>query len=209
METKTINIFTFDELTEEAKEKAIEKFRSNDDYFWDDDNRKVLDEFEKNFPVNIGTWEYGYHKYINFTMESFENDEQVLEFTGQRLATWLWNNYKDVLYKGKYYSKGNYTYVNPENVNDYKYEYKQRYSRVLLEENCLTGYCVGYDILKPLHDFIKKPNNSDTFESLLNDCLESWLDSCHKDYEYSQSDEAITETIEANEYYFDEEGELQ
>jgi hypothetical protein len=42
----------------------------------------------------------------------------------------------------------------------------------------------------------------------LNDLLTDYVDIMDKDYEYLTSDEAVVETIEANDYHFTEKGEL-
>jgi len=42
----------------------------------------------------------------------------------------------------------------------------------------------------------------------MHDCLHNWLFGCRDDYEYQLSDESIIENIQANEYEFDEDGNL-
>ena len=44
METITLNLYKFDELSAEAQQKVIKKFLNSDrDYFWGDDNKKTLE----------------------------------------------------------------------------------------------------------------------------------------------------------------------
>ena len=67
--------------------------------------------------------------------------------------------------------------------------------------------CEGdYDILKPLHEFLKNPIETD-LETILSDCLEEWRIAVKNDYESQQEDEYISEHLIANEYEFTEEGE--
>jgi hypothetical protein len=72
----------------------------------------------------------------------------------------------------------------------------------------LTGYCIDYDILKPLYDFIKTPNDSETLEDILYDCLQSWVYACQDDYETQRSFEYVSEFLDANNFEFTENGEL-
>jgi len=199
MKTATINIYKFSELPEETQEKIILSWRDNDDYFWSSENKDTLDAFEEIFPVKIKKWEYDYHNFIDF---DFTETKEIENLTEQRLATYLWNNYKKKLFKGKYYSNTGY-------YDDKKqYHYKKRYSKIILEHSCvLTGYCIDDDILEPIYKFLDKPTNIN-FYDLMNDCLQSWVYACNKDYEYWLSEESIKEDILNNDYDFTEDGKI-
>ena len=203
MRTEKIKIYKFNELTDEAKEKAIEDYRNTDNYFFGSENEASLKAFENIFPILIGRWSYGGDRGdgISFSMEC-----DIAELSGQRLATYIWNNYRDQIYKGKYYSSravptGRTT---PPMIN-----YKYRYSKCTLEEGYnLTGYCADEYLLQPIFDFLKQPVSTMTFEDLMRECLDEWIDKCTKDVEYQYSDEYIEDTLEANEYEFYETGEI-
>lgn len=68
MRTETIGLYKFDELSDEAKEVAVNWWLKCEasDYVWDRNNRETLKQFEEIFPVKVTNWEYGYHNYINF-----------------------------------------------------------------------------------------------------------------------------------------------
>lgn len=72
----------------------------------------------------------------------------------------------------------------------------------------LSGYCGDYDILKPIADFIAKPNQSTNFEGLINECFESWAKGIQADYEHWLSEEAIKEDIEIGGYVFTDNGRI-
>jgi len=201
MREKTIKLYEFDELSDEAKEKAIENAQSSFDYLSHDDNKAVIEWFKKTFPVNIKNWEYGGYRGSQITWE-FYADQDIDELSGWRLATYFWNNHKTDLYKGKYYSTSGYYDENK------KYHYKFRYSNIILTENCPTGLWLGYEILKPIFDFMKNPNDS-TFWDIMNDCLHEWVFACDKDVEGFYSDENIAELLSINNYEFDENGKIQ
>ncbi|KKK75543.1 hypothetical protein LCGC14_2872630, partial [marine sediment metagenome] len=46
------------------------------------------------------------------------------------------------------------------------------------------------------------------YHELMQKCFDKWIDSCNKDYEYSQGFEYFKETSEANEWKYMENGKL-
>ena len=174
--------YTFDELSPEVQEKVISSWRNDDQYPWDSENVDTLKRFADIFPVEIKNYEYRFNNsHINWKLS--EVNPPVAAFTGLRLRTWLLNNYYNTLYQGKRYYASNYT--------------KKRVSKVIIEQaDCpLTGYCMDYDILQPIWDFVKNPNTYQTLGDILQDCLNSWLSACQKDYKYWNSSESIKEDI--------------
>ena len=205
MRTEKIKIYKFNELTDEGREKAIDNYRnSGNDYHFGSENEASLKAFENIFPIKIGNWSYGGDRSdgISFTMQC---DDNIAELSGQRLATYIWNNYRQI-YKGKYYSSRSIPTgrTTPPMIN-----YKYRYSKCTLEEGYnFTGYCADIYLLKTIYDFMKQPVSTMTFEDLMRECLDEWISQCTKDVEYQNSDENIEETLEANEYEFYETGEI-
>jgi hypothetical protein len=210
MKTIDVNLYKFSELSEEAKEKAIQKWR-NDNYNYQpwfiDEANKSFEKFADLFSIDWRNIDYC-EPYRN--EYSIKLDDQIKELSGQRLATYIWNNFKRDLFKGKFYFKDCYTYPNGKKTEDnrqYK-RYIKRYSKIFLDNSCvLTGVCYDQDLLQPIYDFLNKPTDID-FETLLNDCIYSLCHSVSAEIEYQSSDEAIIETIEANDYDFLENGEL-
>lgn len=189
--TKTITIYSVNELSEAALNHAHENFLSNGDYyFWADENRASLDGFCKVFPVQHRDYDYGDRNYINSTTNV---EDQIEALRGVWLRTYILNNYWGEIMKPKYlgYIKG-----------------KPRYSRVQKEISCpFTGYCMDHALIDPLEAFIKQPNNSSSLSDLLTDCLENWVQSCGKDVEGSQSLEYFKDHAQANEYEYDINGD--
>lgn len=184
-----------------AKEKAIEWYRNNmsqyDTEFYDEAHNSVK-EFHKIF----GTKERR-NAWLDFTVGHI--DDNILNLKGLRLRKYIWNNFKNYLYKGKYYStSGKYD----ENG---KYTYKKRYSRIILESECvLTGRCYDNCILQPIYDFLNwsRPDydSYQDIENLFNDCFSN-IRKCLEDEEQSRyGDDYIIETITANEYEFTADG---
>ena len=63
------------------------------------------------------------------------------------------------------------------------------------------------EILAPIFDFMRKPNNNTSFKDLLNDCFEAWVTACNNDIDSQNSDEYISENLESNDYEYTEDGE--
>ena len=202
IKTLTYEVYTVDELSPDALERAHMDYLSDGDYYyWADESISTLREFEDIFPVRVRDYDCGYNNYVNFEMYYCFEDE-VYDFTGTRLAKWLWNNYRDRLYKGKYYST-------PGKYVDDKYTYKSRHSKIILDNCCpLTGYCADDAILEPIYKFMASPDNYQTPEDIMNDCLQSWVYACRDDVDASESLESFIDTAQANEWTFTKEGKL-
>jgi hypothetical protein len=203
MRTEKIKIYKFNELSDEAKEKAIEDYRNQDHYFFGSDNEASLKAFENIFPIKIRDWSYGGNRGdgIKYTLKC---DDTIAGLSGQRLATYIWNNYREI-YKGKYYSS---KMIPTGRDTPPMYNYKFRYSKCTLETGYnLTGYCADSYLLDTIFDFMNKPTDR-TFEELMNDCLNEWISQCTKDIEYNNSEECIENNFEDNEYEFYETGEM-
>ena len=135
-------------------------------------------------------WEYDQWNY-SITSE-FTGTEGEGALRGPRLAAWLWNNHHRVLATRKVYTKGK----------------TSRTSRIIYEQpSCVfTGYSMDEDLLDPIRAFMKNPKRWKTLEDLLDDCLQAWGKSARDDCKWMNEDAQVDETIEANEYEFDEEG---
>lgn len=70
-----------------------------------------------------------------------------------------------------------------------------------------TGVCWDENLLDGIAEFMRKPYRTD-FESLLYSCCEDLRNAVENESEYQYSDEAIDESIRANEYEFTNQGEI-
>ena len=220
MRTIELKLYKFEELSEEAKQKAIEDWRSNDtEIAWASENRQTMEKFAEIFPIKVTNWSYGgCGEGVSFR---FTADDYIEELSGQRLATYIWNNYKSDLFKGKYYHsqkfgltdhrlihrrvKSKQITTNCPNKGKWSNSY---YSGIFIETSCvLTGYYMDDVILDPIYKFLDKPTNQN-FRELLEDCFNEWIKACNQDVEWQNSDKYIIETIEANGYEFTEDGTL-
>lgn len=198
MKTITINIYSFNELSEEAKKSALQDFCDTGEYFLADENAESLKEFQNFLPVNVKNWQYGGGKYIRYSLTC---EEAVQNLYGQRLRTYILNNYYSILYEQKPYGK---YFKSASGV----WKYPKRSNIFYIQTSCpFTGYVMDESLLQPIREFIDKPDNS-TFSELIHKCLNNWLNECESDYDYFFSLENYSEHCEANDYEFDECGNI-
>lgn len=82
METVQIDIFTFDELSESAKEKAREWWRSDcDPLAWSDESRGSIEAFCDHFGVKLKEWEV-----CPYSSPIYSTDAENRHFRGLRLS---------------------------------------------------------------------------------------------------------------------------
>lgn len=191
-ETRTYEIYPLNELSGEAQEKAHRQWMENFEYPWGKENRDTLKAFEEVFKIEVERWSYDTCTYTYRFTSYYSEEEDNLK--GVRLLKYLVNNYWDVLYIPKVNWKHSYD--------------KRRRSRIFVTDCCvLTGYCFDHNILNPIYDFLKSPDNTTLYE-LMDNCLDSFFKACMDDAEYMISMEAFADECEANEYEFLSDGTL-
>ena len=208
---KVINICTFDELSQTAKDEAISTYRDSGML----DNSFIYDEAHNSvtaFNGLFGTKEGG-RSWLDIRTSHI--DDNICQLKGLRLRTYIINNFGSELYKGKYYSLwSKIDFPFNKNFNANRAALKQRHSKVMLEHNCvLTGVCYDDSILQPIYDIIHSYSEDKhahvTFEMLMNDCIQTLEKDLQTEEDYRNSDENIISEIEANAYTFTEDGEIE
>jgi hypothetical protein len=213
MKTISINLYQFDELSEEAKQNAIDHFRESELFytpFYVDEANNTLEKFCDIFSIKYRSIDY---------LEPYRNDysihldDNILALTGQRLANYIWNNHKKDIFKGKYYGKLVKTFKDGSPIEVSKehpagMRHIKRYSKILLDNSCvLTGVCYDQDVLDPIYKFLEHPKEL-TIEELIDRCIKNLCKSVRSEYEYQTSNEGLTEYINNNDYWFTIDGEL-
>lgn len=187
VETRAVIAYQYSELSDEAKVKAREWYFDGWEMPWAGEWRDTLRAFEAQFPVKVKEWEcstWGL-SYIRADVcpgEDFDADEMK----GVRAWKWLISRGYDRIRTGK------------------------GLAPVAGEETgicSLTGFCGDADILEPLSHFLRRPDLSKSLRGVFMDCLESWLRAFEADCEYQESEECLAETMDANGYEFDANGD--
>lgn len=152
-ETRTYEVYNLHELTREAQAKAHSHWAEHFDYGWADENEKTLQTFEQTFNIKVDRWSYDSCTYYYRFTSHYSEEEDNLK--GTRLLKYLVNNYWNDLYIPKTYWSRNYK--------------KKRKSRVFVTDDCvLTGYYMDYEILQPIYDFLKSPDQTTLYELMDN-----------------------------------------
>lgn len=196
MRTETINIYTYDELSEDAKKHAREQLHHvNIHHDWWD---SVYDWFieaagvlgftvsEKNINFSgfwsqgdgasfTGSWERPDESVVDIIKKMYpmETDLQEIAVAVTKIPVWIDDEWGD---------------GGDQNSSDRIV--RQHYGGCYVHENTVCA-----EQIQELTDTVVRP-------------LCQWLyRKLEEDYEYLTSDEAVAEAIEENEYEFDEDGE--
>jgi len=217
MKTIELKIYSFSELSEEAQQKAISNYRNNgiDCQYIYDEAYQTIKKANELFNIKEGR-----NSWLVFSLSHI--DDNIMNLKGLRLRKYLINNFE--LYKGKFYAAiGDNRIINHPCIKVHKYDMNKGarvsssnfyYSRIQKENSCiLTGVCYDDSFLGPMYDFINDYRNFpsanyQTFEDIIQYCFDSLKKDLESEEEYRNSDEAIKEEIEANEYEFTEDGKI-
>ncbi len=205
-----VEIFKYEELSDSVRKKVINHYRdTNTDMPWNKENIKSLTEFIKIFPVKLKNFSYSEYQadvFWEFTDSNVEN------FSYIRLIKYLWNNYSNKIYNGKYLKSFRtskeifHTKVESILINNTYWNVYRSLDLKEYESN-LTGYYMDDVLFQEIWDFIKVPDKR-TFKELLEDCFGKWTYEVKKDLEYQNSDEYINGIFISLDYNFRKNGDI-
>lgn len=209
MKTIEINLYKFDELSEQAKQRAIENERLNgiDTSFIYDEARNKVEWFCDIF--NCFSDSRNWLEYNYFDAEH----EEILSFTDERLRKFIINNFWHDLHIGKYYSLWSKKDQNPHYTPNGSAPWgklKTRYSKNNIRAFMrFTGVCYDESILQPIYEFLDgKGYELYTIDELFTACFQKLSNDIDNQIEAMLSDEYISEQLQCNDYNFLESGEI-
>ena len=184
METRTYNVYKFDELSKDGKEKALKNLQdiNIDGDFWCE---CILDDWKEKLK------KHGF------------NDAEIF-FSG------FWSQGDGACFDASVnldqYLKGQYRVLRDKDLtarvvkNDHGYHYSHGRTRYLqIDENNIELTARQSNLVDKLQAKL---------EALRLDLSQKIYEQLKEQFEYMQSDEAIIETIEANDYDFTEDGKI-
>ena len=193
MRVEELKIYTFEELSKDAQEKAIEDYRTRRDCFiFSYELGQSLIAIINAINCNYKLYSYDGIEY-RITLTSKE-DEEVLNLKGVRAYKFIYNNYIKPYRKGKYLTH---------------YKNKAIYSKVIFNyDSVFTG--VGFDVVlfdcfKEFTELIKNGKNL-TIQDFINLVAEKYGEVWTNSNEYELSNEFIIDTFINNDYEFLEDG---
>lgn len=205
MRTIRAKVYKFNELSNEGKEKAIERYRNKDNY---DGNFDEIEESVKKV-VELFNLKTGRND-----IRTGHIDDSILELKGVRLYKYIVNNYWSELFTPTYIKSVDRELRCKQFICEVNKDYKGNpytmlFSKIKTDNSCvLTGVCYDNDILQPVYDFLKMPDKTTTFADLISDIEGAITKTYSNEEEWINSDEYIQEQIEANEYEFTADGRM-
>lgn len=193
MRTITFKTYTFDELTPEAREKAIENVRDGvadiNQCFVNDELCEGLKYLESAMSIKlrdaeIDAWSYRFNFVMKDEWKDLEDDPRFLCRYLDRLADNTW--------EGKYYSK----------------RQKSRTSKVLFSHWQFSGMWYNEAFSREMNWRFEYVRDGFSIREFVDSVLTEFFIAGQRELEYCYTDEAITDTILANNYEFLENGTM-
>lgn len=220
MRTKTIKLYKLDELSYDARARALRDYQervASWDIPWQEETIESLKAvIEATAGVKLKDWSIGAYNRGNFLRVEFSQDEAA-ELSGPRAMAWLENNLLSGL---RVSGAARFSDESPKNT---RAERTARFWRVRkggqLDHDSigrrgltgtipacpLTGYCMDDDYLEELQKSVKSGSTlKEAFQGLADVAMHALESEC----EYQQSEEAFKERADINEMEFNEDGEL-
>lgn len=152
-----VKLYSFNELSDDAKEKAIEKARERHcDWYWDIVREEIsaLSDIaytmgaDKNVSYQFSTCSYSY---VEFSFGDIADDLEDI-----RALKYIYNNFIAPFVKGKYYSThGKYI--------DGKYCYKHKHSKAIKEFSSVSGLYIDFIVHDIYLEYINNIKNHVSF----------------------------------------------
>lgn len=204
------NIYQYDELSAEAKEKAVDNVRETIGSmlcdFDADDYRSALNEIEKIFEIKVYDWCVGYPG--TYSRWRFNENSRFSDLSDNpRFLVRYLNEVEQYCRKGRYYSSP-FRECPKSEEHPNGWTYTKRYSKVMFERNyCLTGTWTSSVVDNytgdKRWDYVRKHR---TIEDFIDDMLYDFFKQWERDQECNYEDDAIIDTILGNDYEFTEDG---
>ena len=223
MKSINVDVFTFDELSDEVKAKMVEdnryEFQGDAMYMdWEDMWRPTIEKFEEIFNVDLGINDrYGWGYRVSFNEEYFFDNGEVSDFpdcngqysirmdelSGEKLRNYIDTIFSDCM-KGKYYSTGG-KFVDDNGKQEYRY--KKRYSKIMKEwNNCpLTGCCSDIPILAPIAEYLNHKQGGYGWRKEDGTINKSWNHYTFQDLMEACAASIINEIEASSDYYLRDE----
>ena len=183
MRIKEIKCYEFNELSDEAKEKAIESFTYDMEYFGSDQALESIKQGLRHFDASL---DYYSIDWLNANASHFKIS--INEEIGLLSFVRLWK------------------YIN-QNYRNYYCKYDKKIKPLLPGSCPFTGVYFDEEFLDEIREFMKKPDHR-TFKGLLFNAVQNVLQAAEREFEHQQSEEYLLGHFNAIEYEFDEYGNM-
>ncbi len=228
MKKVEINVYSYGELSAEAKERARKYYNRNQPYWMDKELNDVIEAFEEAFYVDVKYEVSPYSAKAKVYPNGFYDHDELYQLSGNRARAWFWNNRGDLIIRPRtrFYAKKDGKWNLAVTKNSVKKESAVFFKRVIDGISPWTGSFLDTETLEPLARFClglkwddkqkkyvqarydRMTDNCYTVETVLDECVRALMRVVQKDWEYQLSEECFAETCEANEFMFYETGRM-
>lgn len=191
---RTISLYTFNELSDVAKAKAIENYRQykSGDQFDFSEYKESLRAFCDDLCVEVRDWSYG----LGGCDVRYEinHSSDVEDLSGVRAYKWIINNVTAFNMRRRVYLE--YREVNNHGFNQ-KASFIKWVSGVFNASDVCpyTGVCYDESLLKPFRDFLIKPDDR-TIADLIREAMDGYCSDMLDELESRESDEYLRDELE-------------
>ena len=196
-------VYNFNELSDEAKEKAVAAHRFDFCDAWSRENWASIQAIAKACSLEVVSNNYNDTGFSRFVLEvnDYNNHYAIAGLHGSRAMAYIYNNWIMPNMRGKYYSA-----LVSRNEREV---YKKRYSKCTFVFECpFTGYGLDNCIPEAYNEFcelIRKNTEANIIEfiGILSQHVQKWLQS---DYDNAINAENVASMLDCNGYEFFENG---
>lgn len=196
----TVDVYNFSELSEEVQQKVIENSRERIGTFLtecdDGDYEGSLDAFCKEFDVSAGRWQVGCPTYYNL---SFKYDEiyeglSAEDVKGKLLWRFLDHHRDDLISPTTYYGWETHNDNNKKHRQS-RVNYNAKYGGIVEDGMSLTGVYSDYELLKPIMEWRKHPDEDTSLYDLMDECLGNFFADWKRTRDANYEDEAVRDIL--------------
>lgn len=191
-------VYSYDELSDEAKRVAVEKSRQSVgdvcSEFDSDEYRTTLNKIEQIFGIAVKKWEVGLcsRPWFEFSFDDYSYNEG--EDCGDLLLRYLNREILPHVNNFKYYSKGRNHKRSKAVLDPYGYSY------------CLTGCWCDIAVDDALNNMWDAVRRGDSCYDFVNNMLHNFFHNWQRDMEAVYEDDYVAEHISENGDEFYEDG---
>ena len=197
--TNTFNVFRFDELSDEAKEKAIDDFRYDHDFAWQEDIVESIRAIAKAMNCHASWYSYDGITY-NVTFD-FDFSDNIENLKGKRAYAYIYNNFLFPNRSAKTYWLDNIIHC------DGRKNWSRKSKLFFGWDDCpFTGYCADYCFIEAWREWVKDFNKNSTVEDFIITVADKLGKEWTSDNEYQMSDEYIIEMFDIHDVEFLKDG---
>lgn len=196
MRTISVNLYSFDELSNAAKERALNYFRKDiDNYIDSSDIINTIEKIAAKCDLEGDYYSYdGTHYEVSFYMDNNVYGEEIENLHGKRAFAYVMNNFILPSMKNKIYR--------------IRYTNKTRKSQIFksIDDCPFTGYIADYCFAEAFEEWKTQINNNVTVFDFIKLLEKKLSNEWNAEIDYAFSDEYIEEMIYCNSYEFLEDG---